>query len=146
MGGKTWKSNQFTSKCATEDGHKLWETLGLNETGKNDCLSESNRRNGTSSRTNRSQRLEMVTLFLSPCPLGCCSSSWRLSRSSEASTRREDTNLSALRLPGCCRRPPGAGGCRLKDPRSPQALRSSRLVPALLPLYCTIISLILALN
>lgn len=58
MGGKTWKSDRFTSKCAKEDVQKLWETLELNKTGNNDCLSESNRlrRNWTSSRTNRNER------------------------------------------------------------------------------------------
>lgn len=39
IGRKT--SHQFTSKCATEDAQKLWESLGLNETGNNDRLSES---------------------------------------------------------------------------------------------------------
>lgn len=29
MGGKTWKSDQCTCKCATEDAHKLWERLEM---------------------------------------------------------------------------------------------------------------------
>lgn len=56
-------------------------------------------------------------VFLSPCPLGCCSSSRSFSRSSEAFTQEDDTNISAFRLPSWWRTAPWAGRCWLESSR-----------------------------